>query len=82
MGRQCAATRKRFGRRSGGYTRIQTSLTSLSVKPKRPFARKGVVLCRLKRSPGILAEIGLSKQNIDDIIEEASWICDTGEAGD
>ena len=40
------------------------------------------MLCRLKRSPGILAEIGLSKQNIDDIIEEASWICDTGEAGD
>ena len=33
-------------------------------------------------SPGILAEIGLSKQNIDDGIDEAYAICETVTAED
>ncbi|MBL8124308.1 MAG: ATPase [Blastocatellia bacterium] len=60
-----------------------TSLTSLSVKSKRQLLERGVVLCReLTGSPGILAEIGLSKQNIDDVIDEAYVICETVTAED
>ena len=55
-----------------------TSLTALSVKSKRQLLERGVVLCReLTGSPGILADIGLSKQDIDDVIEEAYAVCET-----
>ncbi len=60
-----------------------TSLTSLSVKSKRQLLERGVVLCReVTGSPGILAEIGLSKQIIDDVIDEAYAICETVTAED
>ena len=53
------------------------------MKSKRQLLERGIVLCReLKGSPGILAEIGLSKQNIDDVMDEAYAIFETVTAED
>lgn len=53
-----------------------TALTTISEQKKQMLLEKGIVLCRdIARSRAIVESIGLSKENINRVIEEAKQTC-------
>jgi hypothetical protein len=57
-----------------------TSLSSLSSKQKRQLLDRGIVLCREIKS-GMLAEIGMPRPKINDVLQEAHLVCASSPPG-
>ncbi len=55
-----------------------TCLTSLSNNEKQFLLNKGLVLCTAVKEPGVLESVGLRRDKINNVLEEAKLLCDIG----
>ncbi len=53
-----------------------TCLTSLSQNEKQFLLSKGLVLCKAVKQPGVLESVGMRRDKINSVLEEAKLLCD------
>jgi len=53
-----------------------TCLTSLNTMEKQALLSKGLVLCKSVNDPGVLEQIGLRREKIKSVLDEAKLLCD------